>query len=105
MVRFKNRYILADYSHLQNGEEINERAILKRVKEAAGEMMGELFLAKITFSLQIKYMNLGKVLIRVPRDHCTELLACMFILKGLKIVKISGTIRGIQKKLFEILRK
>ena len=31
--------------------------------------MGQLFLAKITFSLQIKYLNLGKAIIRVPRDH------------------------------------
>lgn len=68
-------------------------------------MMGELFLSKITFSLQIKYMSLGRVLIRVPRDHCTQLQACLFIIKGLRIIQISGTIRNIQKKLFELVRK
>jgi len=71
----------------------------------AVEFMGELFLAKITFSLQIKYMNLGKVLIRVPRDHCKELVACLFPLKGFRIIQISGTIRKTQQKLFELLRQ
>ncbi len=68
-------------------------------------MMGQLFLAKVTFSLQIKYLNLGKVIIRVPRDHTTELLACLFVIKGLKVMHVSGVIRGIQKKLFEVFRK
>jgi RNase P/RNase MRP subunit POP5 len=50
-------------------------------------------------------MNLGRVLIRVPRDHCASLLACLFVLKGLRVIKTSGTIRGIQTKLFELTRK
>lgn len=62
--------------------------------------MGELFLAKITFSLQIKYMNLGRVVIRVPRDHCAQLLASIFAFKGLRVIQVSGTIRGLQKRLF-----
>jgi len=66
------------------------------IKQAAEEMMGELFLAKIAFSLQIKYMNLGKALIRVPREHCTDLQACIFMVKGIRMLKISGTIRKIQ---------
>jgi len=68
-------------------------------------MMGQLFLAKISFSLQIKYLNHGKVLIRAPRDHATQLIACFFVIKGLRVIKVSGTIRNIQKKLFELLRK
>ncbi len=63
-------------------------------------MMGQLFLAKITFSLQIKYLNQGKVLIRAPRDHATQLLTCLFIIKGLKVIQVSGTIRNIQRKIF-----
>lgn len=105
MVRFKNRYILADYSQMPEAGQTTDRSFLKLVKQACEEMLGELFLAKVTFSLQIKYMQLGKVLIRVPRDHCTNLIACLFTLKGLKIVKTSGTIRGIQKKLYEMARK
>ena len=68
-------------------------------------MMGQLFLAKITFSLQIKYFNQGKAIIRVPRDHASELIACLFVVKGLKIIKVSGVIRGIQKVLFTLLRR
>ena len=34
-------------------------------------MMGDLFLAKVTFSLQIKYLQLGKAIIRIPRDHAS----------------------------------
>jgi RNase P/RNase MRP subunit POP5 len=105
MVRFKNRYILADYSQMPDAAQTTDRSFLKVVKQACEEMLGELFLAKVTFSLQIKYMQLGKVLIRVPRDHCTNLIACLFMLKGLKIVKTSGTIRGIQQKLYEMARK
>jgi len=67
--------------------------------------MGHLLLAKITFSLQIKYLNHGKVLIRIPRDHATELIACLFIIKGLQVIQVSGTIRNIQKKIFELLRR
>lgn len=67
--------------------------------------MGQLFLAKISYSLQIKYLNQGKVLIRVPRDHATQLLACLFIISGLRVIQVSGTIRNIQKKIFELLRK
>lgn len=62
--------------------------------------MGQLFLAKIAFSLQIKYLNHGKVLIRVPRDHATQLITCLFVIKGLRVIQVSGTIRNIQKKLF-----
>jgi len=29
--------------------------------------MGEVFVSKITFSLQIKYLYLGRAVIRVPR--------------------------------------
>lgn len=105
MVRFKNRYILADYSQMSEAAQTNDRFFLKLLKQVCEEMLGELFLAKITFSLQIKYMHLGKVLIRVPRDHCTNLIACIFMIKGLKIVKVSGTIRGIQLKLYELARK
>ena len=75
------------------------------IKQAAEDMMGQLFLAKITFSLQIKYMQHGKAVVRVPRDHATELMACLFVLKGLKVVHVSGVIRGTQKKLFELLRR
>ena len=70
------------------------------IKEKAAEMLGELFVAKIAFSLQIKYMNLGKVVIRVSREQCNELLACLFVIKGLKIIRTSGTIRCIQTKIF-----
>ena len=68
-------------------------------------MMGQLFLSKITFSLQIKYMQLGKAIIRVPRDHATELQGCLFVLKGLKVIAVSGVIRGMQKRLFELMRR
>lgn len=40
MVRFKNRYILADFSHLQPVESLNEKGLLKLVKQTAEEMMG-----------------------------------------------------------------
>ena len=105
MVRFKNRYILADYSNLPLSEPATERILLKLIKEVAEEMMGQLFLAKVTFSLQIKYLQHGKAIIRVPRDHATELMACLFVVKGLKVITVSGVIRGIQKKLFGVLRK
>ena len=68
-------------------------------------MMGQLFLAKISFSLQIKYLSQGRVLIRAPRDHATPLLACLFVLKGLRVLQVSGTIRNLQKRLFALMRK
>lgn len=105
MVRFKNRYILADYENVAFGEVLTEKAFLRLIKDRAEEMMGQLFLAKISFSLQIKYLSLGKVIIRVPRDHASDLLACLFIIKGLRVRHVSGVIRGIQKKLFEVFRK
>ena len=67
--------------------------------------MGQLFLAKISFSLQIKYLSQGRVLIRAPRDHATPLLACLFVLKGLRVLQVSGTIRSLQKRLFALMRK
>jgi RNase P/RNase MRP subunit POP5 len=105
MVRFKNRYILADYQDVGFNEPPTEKSFLKMLKERVEEMMGQLFLAKVTFSLQIKYLNLGKVLIRAPRDHATQILACLFIIPGLKVIRVSGTIRNIQKKIFQLLRK
>ena len=74
--------------------------MIRLIKEIAEEMMGQLFIAKITFSLQIKYMNHGRAIVRVPRDHATELQACLMVVKGLKVIHISGVIRGMQKKLF-----
>jgi RNase P/RNase MRP subunit POP5 len=105
MVRFKNRYILVDYTNMPFTEPVTERALLKIIKDTAEDMMGQLFLAKITFSLQIKYLQLGKAIIRVPRDHATELQGCLFVLKGMKVIGVSGVIRGMQRRLFEVMRK
>ena len=71
MVRFKNRYLLIDYSNIPFPEPPTERTLLKLIKEVAEEMMGQLFLAKISYSLQIKYLNQGRAIVRVPRDHAT----------------------------------
>jgi hypothetical protein len=35
MVRFKNRYILADYSHIQGPEDLNDRSFLKLLKQVS----------------------------------------------------------------------
>lgn len=105
MVRFKNRYILIDYTNMPFTEPVTERALLKLIKDTAEDMMGQLFLAKITFSLQIKYLQLGKAIIRVPRDHATELQGCLFVLKGMRVIGVSGVIRGMQRRLFEVMRK
>ena len=67
--------------------------------------MGDMFLAKVSFSLQIKYHYLGKCIIRVPREYCNELIACLFIFQGMKILQTSGTIIKLQKKVISILRK
>ena len=68
-------------------------------------MMGEVLLAKVTFSLQVKYFYLGRCVIRVPRDYLNELVASLFPLKGIKIIQVSGTIIKLQKKIVSILRK
>lgn len=58
MVRFKNRYLLVDLHELP-GEYCNsEKALVRFVKSQAEEMMGELFIAKISYSLQVKYLAL-----------------------------------------------
>ena len=64
-----------------------------------------MFLAKVSFSLQIKYYYLGKCVIRVPREYCNELVACLFTFPGIKILQTSGTIINLQKKIVSILRK
>lgn len=68
-------------------------------------MMGEMFLAKISFSLQVKYLYLGKCVIRVPREYVDELVTCLFPLKGFKIKHVSGTIIKLQKLIVQMLRK
>jgi len=78
---------------------------MKLIKEYILEMMGEVLLAKVTFSLQIKYFYLGRCVIRVPREYLNELVACLFPIKGLKIISTSGTIIKLQKKIVSILRK
>jgi RNase P/RNase MRP subunit POP5 len=78
---------------------------MKVVKEHVIQMMGEVLLAKVTFSLQIKYFHLGRCVIRVPRDHLNELVACLFPFKGIKIIQVSGTIIKLQQKIISILRK
>jgi RNase P/RNase MRP subunit POP5 len=62
-------------------------------------------LAKVTFSLQIKYFYLRRCVIRVPREYCNELVASLFAFKGLKIIQTSGTIIKLQKRIISILRK
>ena len=104
MVRFKNRYLLLDYSHLPATQPLNERQLLALVKETILEMMGELLLAKVTFSLQIKYMALGRALLRVPRDHAQAVVAALFPVKGLAVRHVSATIRKSQERLFALLR-
>ena len=105
MVRFKNRYILVDYIDMPFDDQPTERTLLRIIKETSQNMMGELFLAKIAYSLQIKYFSHGRAIIRVPRDHATDLQACLFVIRGMKVLQISGVIRGIQKRLFELMRR
>lgn len=78
---------------------------MKIIKEYILKMMGEVLLAKVTFSLQVKYFYLGRCVIRVPRDYLNELVASLFPLKGIKIIQVSGTIIKLQKKIVSILRK
>ena len=104
MVRFKNRYILLDYSDLPTPEPPTERHLLTLIKHHLLDMHGDLLLAKVTFSLQIKYLQLGKALLRVPRDHAQPVVAALFPDRHLKVKHISATIRKSQERLLTLHR-
>ncbi len=62
-------------------------------------MMGAIFVANIAFSLQCKFQLLNKLVIRVPRDHCKGLIAALFSMTTARVLRVSGTIKGVQKYL------
>ena len=64
-----------------------------------------MFVSKISFSLQIKYLSHGYTVIRVPRDHCMALVAALFTSDTVRVRWVTGTIKKVHAWLLRTLTK
>lgn len=115
MVRFKNRYVLAEFQW-QDGKYdpgLSNRDIYDAVKDSVAFHFGDLGAGFINSGLSVKYWNpvTGLALIRVPRQYIKELRASLTFLTQLKsrMLKVksihcSGTIRGCEQAAVNYLR-
>jgi ribonuclease P/MRP protein subunit POP5 len=115
MVRFKNRYVLAEFQW-QDGKydpNLANKDIYDAVKDSVAYHFGDLGAGFINSGLSIKYWNAvtGLALVRVPREHIQELRVSLTFLTQLKSRQLkvkslhcSGTIRGCERAAVDYLR-
>lgn len=106
MVRFKNRYLLCELQPYTDGlpllQTLTEKHLANLLRDELLSNFGDLGLAKVYFSFQVKYWNKDTQLaiFRVPRDHVnllTTTLAMITSIQGnlvkFKVIHCSGTIK------------
>mmetsp|Transcript_24938 Transcript_24938/g.43811 ORF Transcript_24938/g.43811 Transcript_24938/m.43811 type:complete len:147 (+) Transcript_24938:157-597(+) len=116
MVRFKNRYVLAEFQW-QDGKydpNLSNKDIYDAIKDSVAFHFGDLGAGMINPGLSIKYWNpvTGLALVRVPRQFLKELRISMAFLTQLKsrVIKVksihcSGTIRACEQAAVKYLRQ
>eukprot|EP00741_Cyanophora_paradoxa_P020031 tig00021217_g19333.t1 len=112
MVRFKNRYVLAEL-HWEDGkfdEELAAGHVLAAVRASIQTNFGDIGTARTQQSLQVKYFNnvTNLLIMRVARGpHQDAWAALNFITKiknrtvTIRVIHVAGTIRSCQKKALE----
>ena len=108
MVKFKSRYLLIEVIYEDNKiKKYDTSKFAKIIKNEIEKNFGEISLGKINKNLQIKYVNnytnmliitVGKEYIKLMRAAIVLINKIEFEKVRMRILGISGTIKGAEKK-------
>ena len=113
MVKFKSRYILIEILIENNNRiKIDESKFAKIILDEIEKNFGEINVGKIKKNLQIKYVNnytnmliirVGKEYIKLMRTSLALIAKIGFENIRLRILGVSGTIKGAEKRATQFL--
>ena len=113
MVKFKSRYLLIEILYEDKKLQKHDASKFARViKNEIEKNFGEISLGKINKNLQIKYVNnfTNMLIIRVGKEYIKLMKAALVLINKidfekvrLRIIGISGTIKGAEKRATQFL--
>ncbi len=113
MVKFKSRYILIEVLYeKKNSLKFDESKFAKIISNEVEKNFGEINLGKIKKNLQIKYVNnyTNMLIIRVGKEYIKLMWTALALITKidfenirLRILGISGTIKGAEKRATQFL--
>ena len=113
MVKFKSRYLLIEVLYEdKNLQKHDASKFAKIIKNEIEKNFGEISLGKINKNLQIKYVNnyTNMLIIRVGKEYIKLMRAALILINKidyekvrLRIIGISGTIKGAEKRATKFL--
>lgn len=113
MVKFKSRYILIEVLYENKSfQKFDESKFAKIISNEVENNFGEVNLGKIKKNLQVKYVNnytnmliirVGKEYIKLMRSALALITKIDFENVRLRILGISGTIKGAEKRATQFL--
>ena len=108
MVKFKSRYILIEIIYeSKNCQQLEASKFAKIIKTEVEKNFGEVSLGKITKNFQVKYANnyTNLLIIRVGKEYIKLMRAALTLINKieyetarLRIIGVSGTIKGAEKR-------
>ena len=113
MVKFKSRYLLIEVLYEDKMLQKHDASkFAKIIKNEIEKNFGEINLGKINKNLQIKYVNnyTNMLIIRVGKEYIKLMRAALILINKidyekvrLRIIGISGTIKGAEKRATKFL--
>ena len=113
MVKFKSRYLLIEVLYEDKKLQKHDASKFARIiKNEIEKNFGEISLGKINKNLQIKYVNnfTNMLIIRVGKEYIKLMRAALVLINKidfekvrLRIIGISGTIKGAEKRATQFL--
>ena len=113
MVKFKSRYILVESIYEDKKvQKTDESKLAKIIKNEVEKNFGEVNLGKINKNLQIKYVNnyTNMLIIRVGKEYIKLMRTALALINKidfenvrLRIIGVSGTIKGAEKRATKFL--
>ena len=113
MVKFKSRYLLIEVLYEDKMLQKHDASkFAKIIKNEVEKNFGEINLGKINKNLQIKYVNnyTNMLIIRVGKEYIKLMRAALILINKidyekvrLRIIGISGTIKGAKKRATKFL--
>ena len=113
MVKFKSRYILIEVLYEDKKmQKFDESKFAKIIKNEVEANFGQICLGKINKNLQIKYVNnyTNMLIIRVGKEYIKLMRAALALINKidfekvrLRIIGVSGTIKGAEKRAAQFL--
>ena len=113
MVKFKSRYILIEVLYENKSfQKFDESKFAKIISNEVEKNFGEVNLGKIKKNLQVKYVNnyTNMLIIRVGKEYIKLMRSALVLITKidfenvrLRILGISGTIKGAEKRATQFL--